>query len=89
MAVMAAKGLACLTLSRLVVILTGKVKKVIYVDRVSIINTSYDANGSTNLLSFREIKFISIAEDFKKSLNELEQKSGCGWTLIYFLRGKH
>ena len=35
-------------------ILTQKSKKVIYVDRASKINTSKCANGSTNLLSFRE-----------------------------------
>ena len=60
-----------------------KLKK-LYVDRVSIINTSNYANGSTNLLG--KIKFISIAfEDFKKSLKELEQKSGCGLVLIDFV----
>ena len=37
-----------------------------------------------------KIKFISIAfEDFKKSLNELEQESGSGWAFIDFLWGKH
>ena len=50
-----------------------------YMCRASKINTSNYANGSTNLISLRENKFIGIAfEDFKKSLKELEQKNGCG-----------